>query len=221
MSSKDQTAQLGLGSGAGITAVILGLSISLAIWLADQQWVLDSARNSSIAQAGVIGGCLVVMLILVRWTAPGFLVQVLNPCGVSATGRGKLASSYVAMLAAGVTFGVLGSKLTGASLHSGLPNDMESYTTQIRIGMNLALTPIFEELLFRGVLYSSLRQKVGITPAVLVSSLAFAVVHLPSPDEGLMLVAAASAFAFGFERTKSLWPCVLGHAAMNWMYGLA
>ena len=77
------------------------------------------------------------------------------------------------------------------------------------------VAPLIEELLFRGVLYGTLRISLGPLHATLASAALFAVAH------GYGLVGFASVFVSGvlwavaYERTRSLLPGMLAHAAGN------
>lgn len=85
-----------------------------------------------------------------------------------------------------------------------------------------AIVPLFEELLFRGLLFGWLRLRLGTYFAAGVSALAFAAVHG-------MLFAIPGIFALGmilallYERSGSLWPAILCHGTYNalmliWFY---
>jgi hypothetical protein len=75
--------------------------------------------------------------------------------------------------------------------------------------------PALEEPLFRGVLYGTLRLRFGPAPATLASAALFALAH------GYGMVGFVSVFASGvlwavaYERTRSLLPGMLAHAASN------
>ena len=77
------------------------------------------------------------------------------------------------------------------------------------------VAPVVEELLFRGVLYGTLRIRLGPLPATLASAALFALAH------GYGLVGFASVFVSGvlwalaYERTRSVLPGMLAHAAGN------
>lgn len=96
------------------------------------------------------------------------------------------------------------------------------------IGMvlvNCALVALSEELMFRGILLDALRQRFGLWPAVLVSTLVFGAAH--SLNVALVgalaaaLAQSAAAFVSGLLfcairlHTGSLWPCVALHALWN------
>jgi uncharacterized protein len=75
--------------------------------------------------------------------------------------------------------------------------------------------PLVEEVAFRGVLYATLRTKMSMAPAALLSAGTFAVVH------GYGMIGWASVFwsgiiwAVAYERTRSLWPAILAHGVNN------
>jgi hypothetical protein len=66
------------------------------------------------------------------------------------------------------------------------------------------LSPIAEELFFRGILYSYLRRFIGILPAVLLSSLVFAACHPSFSSLPLIPFMGGLVFAAAFEHSKSL-----------------
>lgn len=74
--------------------------------------------------------------------------------------------------------------------------------------------PVLEEMLFRGVILRSFLLQYSRTKAILWSSAIFGIAHLN-------VYQLASAFAIGivagwlYERCRSLWPCILLHAAYN------
>jgi hypothetical protein len=76
------------------------------------------------------------------------------------------------------------------------------------------LAPICEETLFRGFLYTSLRQYWGILPCLLLTAALFAGVHM---DMGGFLPLFALGFLFGYilERTKSIIPSMIAHGLWN------
>ena len=77
------------------------------------------------------------------------------------------------------------------------------------------LAPVCEELVFRGLMISSLEGATKKWVAVIISAVLFSVVHLPS------LIALGYTFLLGlvlgfvYVRTKSLIPCILLHMAFN------
>ena len=82
------------------------------------------------------------------------------------------------------------------------------------------VTPISEELLFRGFVLRGLLRNIGPGPAVVATALVFAALHL---EPGAMIPIFFTGVALGwlFVRTGSLWPCIAAHAAQNTLALLA
>lgn len=90
------------------------------------------------------------------------------------------------------------------------------------------LPPIAEEIMFRGFLFSSLRQKFRMRYAVILTSLLFGVAHLQfGSGAPLLWVAALDTFTLSVvlstlrEKTGSLWPGIYLHALKNGIAFLA
>lgn len=74
--------------------------------------------------------------------------------------------------------------------------------------------PLTEELLFRGCLYGVIRSSYGRLPAILATSVLFALIHGHAPSlPGLIVLAAGLALIY--ERCGSLWAPVAMHASFN------
>jgi len=74
--------------------------------------------------------------------------------------------------------------------------------------------PLAEEGMFRGVLYSSLRSRIGAIGAIAITSVLFGLVHL-DPLVAPMLILVGIATAILRELTDSLWPPAILHAIVN------
>lgn len=86
----------------------------------------------------------------------------------------------------------------------------------------VVLPPLVEELLARGVLYTGLRTKLSFLQAGIITSVLFAVAHLPGSVDGAPLwIGAIDTFVLSMvlvtvrEKTGSLWPCIGIHALKN------
>lgn len=75
--------------------------------------------------------------------------------------------------------------------------------------------PIYEEIVFRGLLYGALRNRFSASAAAGLSALVFAGTHIYSMP-GFLAVAAFGFFcALARKKTGSLLPCILAHALTN------
>lgn len=77
------------------------------------------------------------------------------------------------------------------------------------------LAPVFEEVLFRGILFSALRRRVPVLFAVVLSSLVFAGLHFYSLSGFVSVFLGGCIFAWVYHKTESLWAPILIHAITN------
>lgn len=75
--------------------------------------------------------------------------------------------------------------------------------------------PLFEELAFRGLLYPTLRLRLSAWPAALLSAALFGVAHGYGLQGFAAVTWSGTIWALGYERTHSLVPGILAHAASN------
>ncbi|MBP6962817.1 MAG: CPBP family intramembrane metalloprotease [Armatimonadetes bacterium] len=98
-----------------------------------------------------------------------------------------------------------------------VPLFVESESLAARVAIFLlvvAAAPFFEELFFRGVLFSSLRARWGVGAGVIVSAVAFGLVH-PLPLGLLPILVLGIVFAVAFNQRGSLLTCIVAHACNN------
>lgn len=76
------------------------------------------------------------------------------------------------------------------------------------------LIPFAEELFFRGFLYQFIKERIGIWPGILLSSLIFGVIH-GDIAVGLTAFLLGILLAVVYEYSRSLWAAVIVHALNN------
>jgi membrane protease YdiL (CAAX protease family) len=76
------------------------------------------------------------------------------------------------------------------------------------------IAPLFEEILFRGLLFPWVVRRAGLWPAVGLVSLFFAAIHMHLPSL-LPLFLLSSFFCLAYARTRSLLVPIGMHAAFN------
>lgn len=120
----------------------------------------------------------------------------------------------------------LAGRLLGLSAHwtEWFDRDLV-WGSRAMVGMTILdtviLTPIFEEIVFRGLLFATLRRRFGVAPAAVLSAAVFAGAH------GYGVLGFAAVFwsgllwAWSYERTGSLLPSMAAHAADNLMASLS
>lgn len=78
----------------------------------------------------------------------------------------------------------------------------------------VGIAPFVEEFFFRGFLFASMRNGLGVWGGALLSGAIFGAVHL-KPQFFVPLAVLGVALALLYQRTGSIWPCIVMHAANN------
>lgn len=78
----------------------------------------------------------------------------------------------------------------------------------------ILLAPVAEEMFFRGVLYTTMRQHLGTMPAALASATVFAMIHF-NLGSFLPLLVLAVGLALIYERTGNILAPMLAHSLFN------
>lgn len=78
----------------------------------------------------------------------------------------------------------------------------------------IGVAPPVEEFFFRGFLYQSLRNRMGVWGGAAVSGLIFGAIHF-KPEFLVPLAMLGFILALLFEKSGSLWPCILLHSVYN------
>ncbi|MDE6201725.1 MAG: CPBP family intramembrane metalloprotease [Clostridiales bacterium] len=76
------------------------------------------------------------------------------------------------------------------------------------------MAPVFEETIYRGVLFNGLRKNGGAVKSVILCALAFMLMHM-SPIQVVFQFALGALSAAVMNKTRRLLPCVLLHATAN------
>lgn len=79
----------------------------------------------------------------------------------------------------------------------------------------IVFAPVFEEIAFRGLLFAALRHRLSFAPAALVSAAIFAAAHGYGVIGFLSVWWSGILWAWVYERTGSLLPGMVAHAANN------
>lgn len=81
--------------------------------------------------------------------------------------------------------------------------------------ITVLLTPVIEEVLFRGVLFTSLRQKKSLVFAIVVGGIIFSLAHIGNPIQALGALPLGIYLCFMYHRLGSIIPGILLHASWN------
>ena len=86
----------------------------------------------------------------------------------------------------------------------------------------VVIAPIVEEVFFRGFFYRSIRNRLSVLPAALISGAVFGLIHASTGVEAIPTLGVLGViFCLVYERTKSLYPVIAMHAWNNTLaYGI-
>ncbi|WP_117170124.1 CPBP family intramembrane glutamic endopeptidase [Paraliobacillus sediminis] len=77
------------------------------------------------------------------------------------------------------------------------------------------ISPLYEEIFYRGFLYRFLRSKYGITLGILGSSIIFTIVHIPTFNTLPVNFVTGLIFAWTYEKSGSVIPGIIIHGIFN------
>lgn len=77
------------------------------------------------------------------------------------------------------------------------------------------ISPVYEEIFYRGFIYRWLRTRIDFKGAILISSVIFAIVHMPTYNVMPVAFFGGIIFALAYEKTNSIWPSIIIHGATN------
>lgn len=129
---------------------------------------------------------------------------------------------FVLLLPLRGILGVLALKLTGSGYETLLyrsqiimAGGFSWFNVLVGILAGGILIPFAEEAYFRGLWYTTLRTRLPVAPAVLISSLLFGFGHSDSMAVVIVSTLVGIVNAIAYEKTHSLWLPILIHAVNN------
>ena len=126
---------------------------------------------------------------------------------------GALGASLVVTVVYGVLVGLADSDiLSPPEISSDIvfPGLAAVFTFQALV----VVTPVVEEVFFRGFVYSGLIPRLGVGWAIVASAAVFSIFHL-AIGVLIPIFVTGLLFALLYQRTGSLWPSIVAHAGQN------
>ncbi len=141
--------------------------------------------------------------------------------GLRPTRRGwRAVGLLLALLVLFFLFNVIWAEVFNTSKEKLLEQLGANETTTLLVlsaALTCVLAPLAEEFLFRGFVFTSLRNWRGLWPAALITGLLFGAVHAGSAPAIDLVPLAALGFALCllYRATGSLYPCIAAHCINN------
>jgi membrane protease YdiL (CAAX protease family) len=217
--------------GAGLAALVRGgalSAIALLLMLTGNQWL---AERPAVAEA-LDAPIMYVPVVLLAWR------MLLVPAGAAFSGvfglRPRpggwrpLLLTVMVLVGAGVVLDA-GLALGGGWLQldshwaEWFDSDLAwgpAAAVAVTLVATVVLAPVFEEIIFRGLLYGSLRARFGVAPSIVVSALIFALAHGYGAAGFASVFFAGALWAWSYESTRSVLPAIAAHMANNASVGI-
>lgn len=126
---------------------------------------------------------------------------------------------YSIILMAGAVIIVLITSFVGNSWENSKTEAMQQNVTFMTVLIAFIsaaiISPIYEEIFYRGFIYRWLRTRVGFMGALLLSSTIFTIIHIPTYNTMPVNFFSGILFALAYDRTNSIWPSVIIHGLTN------
>lgn len=139
--------------------------------------------------------------------------------GLKSNADWKVIMIYSVILLMGAVLIVVLTSFLGISVENSKTEAMQQsvtfFTILIAFISAAIISPIYEEIFYRGFLYRWLRTRVGFTSAILLSSLIFTIVHIPTYNVMPVNFFSGILFALAYERTQSIWTPIWIHGITN------
>jgi len=217
--------------GAGLATLVRGGAISaiaLLLVLTGNQWLAERPALAEALDAPIM----YVPVVLLAWR------MLLVPAGAAFTGvfglRPRPGGWRPVLLTAMVLVGAGVVLDAGLALGGGWLQ-LDSHWAEwfdsdlawgpmaavvVTLAATVVLAPVFEEIIFRGLLYGSLRARFGVAPSIIVSALLFAVAHGYGAAGFASVFFSGALWAWSYERTRSVLPAIAAHMANNASVGI-
>lgn len=96
-----------------------------------------------------------------------------------------------------------------------IQDNVTVFSIFIAFASAVIISPVYEEIFYRGFIYRWLRARSGVGGALIWSSLIFTVAHIPTFNAMPANFLGGIILAWAYERTNSIWPAVWVHGLTN------
>jgi hypothetical protein len=200
-----------------LIAVLMGIELLVAAAVFDAD-LLAGVNDGDVYGFITVVGNGILFIGLMAYKRIGYRA-LFHPAGHSVAATMTLVTVPILMLVPGLVMTAGAANTIVQWLFPMNADDVARFEEQMAPGIvpilfSCIAAPVLEEMLFRGVILRSFLRQYSRTSAILWSATLFGIAHLN-------LYQMATALALGivsgwlYERCRSLWPCILLHAAYN------
>lgn len=203
-----------------LLVIFVVVPITLEGWLAT--YLLD--QLGSPLYAGTATGLVMALVFMVS-----LYIIALRPKHLSwkEVGICSFPSSYFTAILGWTLFSIVGSVavvifmeiVLGVGPENHKSDSLQSQMTLISVVIAFTsaaiISPIYEEILYRGFIYRFLRVKTNVPVSLFLSSLIFMLVHIPTYNTLPVNFLGGLVFAWTYEKTGSILPAILIHSVFN------
>lgn len=179
-------------------------------------------------QNDLYSGTLTGLMMAILFTTGVYLIA-LRPKGVSwkAIGWQKFRASYWGWILLWYVFIFIGAVIisylveiwfgmgTENSKTESLVSRLSAFNMLIAFLSAAVISPIYEEIFYRGFLYRWTRSQYGVIAGMIVSTLIFTLAHLPTYNQLPYAFFTGFVFAWTYEKTASIFPAIFLHGLFN------
>ncbi|WP_082304925.1 CPBP family intramembrane glutamic endopeptidase [Planococcus glaciei] len=114
---------------------------------------------------------------------------------------------------------VIGMSFIGVGTENSKTESLQSQMTLLNFTIGFVsaaiISPIYEEIFYRGFLYRFFSSRYGVLSGMLISSLIFTVVHIPTFNTLPVNFVSGLIFSWVYQKTGSILPSILIHGIFN------
>ncbi|MGG0889562.1 CPBP family intramembrane glutamic endopeptidase [Cytobacillus horneckiae] len=120
-----------------------------------------------------------------------------------------VASVFLVLLMEQMKLGIENSKTNS------MQSNLNWLTFTIAFISAAIISPLYEEIFYRGFIYKWFRVKWGVTAGILISSIIFTIVHIPTFNTLPVNFVSGVIFAWTYEKSGSILPAIIVHSLFN------
>ncbi|MGP9039632.1 lysostaphin resistance A-like protein [Cytobacillus kochii] len=207
------------------TFLLILMFVFIIVPIFIENWAQDLLQR--LFQNDLYAGTLTGLIMAIAFTVALYYITI-KPYGLNwqSLGLRSFAKSYWLPIIGWTIFLIVGNVLLvilmdlfGVGVENkktaSLTVELNGFTILIAFISAAIVSPIYEEILYRGFIYKWLRAKCNIGLSMLISSAIFTVVHLPTYNTLPVNFFSGLIFAWTYEKTGSIYPAMIIHSVFN------